>query len=678
MKSIKRTLVLALALMLCLSLLPSNVFAEGEDVPATKKVVFKDSLVLKDNARTDQPQLPQPVTDPAFVFRSSAPFTLRTENNTANWDGELEYSTDARNWTLWRGETISVSTNNAGYRLYLRGSQNSWISRSFDQRWVLQGEQIKASGNIEYLLDYRSVLLGYHPQMGDYCYSYLFADCGSLITAPQLPAETLTEGCYNSMFVFCGKLTKAPDLPAKDLAPYCYSSMFESSGLVTAPDLPATALEEGCYCAMFNDCQSLTTLPVLSATELPDNCYFRMFSECPEIRLSEIKTEEYSIPFRIPDNGHVQYAGTDTVAWMFEHTGGPFTGTPGIEKTYYLQDPAKPLGGMLTFSSDTPFTLETYNSSVNWNGELEYSTDTRTWMLWQGERIDSAQHNGKQMLFLRGTGNNYISRNSNQRWVLDGVCVSCKGNIETLLDYRTTLEGRQPWMYSSCYFALFQDNTALIGAPRLPSQSISDSCYYSMFCGCKYLREAPDLPAKTAKRTCYAMMFYDCRTLKKAPVISAEYLDVCCFRDMFGLCTSLTEAPELPSTHLAHGCYSEMFYGCRSLKEAPVLNALTLAPTCYQSMFSYCTSLVRFTELPARDLPGGCYKWMYYGCSSIKLSEVETEEYTNGYCIPFIGYVEAVAPTALTDMFGNTGGPFTGTPEVNRLYYLHYTNNDWP
>ena len=38
------------------------------------------------------------------------------------------------------------------------------------------------------------------------CYAYMFQNCTSLTTAPDLPATTLSAYCYDNMFVGCSKL----------------------------------------------------------------------------------------------------------------------------------------------------------------------------------------------------------------------------------------------------------------------------------------------------------------------------------------------------------------------------------------------------------------------------------------------------------------------------------------
>ena len=116
---------------------------------------------------------------------------------------------------------------------------------------------------------------------------------------------------------------------------------------------------------------------------------------------------------------------------------------------------------------------------------------------------------------------------------------------------------------------------------------------------------------------------------------------------MFQDCTSLTQAPALPATTLAMDCYSDMFYRCSNLTKLPYLPATTLAERCYEQMFSYCIS--------------------------IKLSTTQTDEYVQEYRIPSFEN-GTTATGALSSMFSNTNGTFTGTPVINTTYYLSSDN----
>ena len=281
--------------------------------------------------------VPEPVIWDGITFSSDNDFTLETYNNNKNWDGTIYYSTDTQNWTEWYGTPIS--SNNG--KLYLYGENNTVITGdNTNYHWVLTGTNIECSGNIETLLDYQIVLNGNHPVMGINCYRYMFRDCTSLISAPELPAITLTERCYYFMFYGCTGLITPPVLPATTLANYCYSYMFYGCTNLTSISstmLSATVLADGCYQAMFAGCTNLSTIPLLPALTLQKNCYSYMFSSCTNIMLSSTQIGTYQTAYRIPTTGSGTTA-TDALTSMFGNTGGTFTGTPTINTTYYTSN----------------------------------------------------------------------------------------------------------------------------------------------------------------------------------------------------------------------------------------------------------------------------------------------------------------------------------------------------
>ena len=367
-----------------------------------------------------------------------------------------------------------------------------------------------------------------------------------------------------------------------------------------------------------------------------------------------------------------------------------------VDGTWQMVDLVPPL--YLSFLGNAEFTLGTANNTKNWDGTLEYSTDKKTWSEWDGTAISSAGNN----LYLRGTGNTKITGNSaDYRFVFTGtdtLKIACKGNIENLLDYETVSAGEHPTMAEYCYSGMFAGCTALTTAPELPATTLTGNCYEYMFEGCTALTTAPALPAATLADYCYDEMFRHCIALTTAPALPATTLVKSCYNRMFQECTSLTTAPALPATTLADYCYSSMFYGCTSLTTAPELPATTLADYCYAYMLQNCISLVSAPELPATTLKANCYQGAFYGCTAlttapklpattladycygsmfngctnIKLSTTQTGDYQTEYRIPTTG-TGTTASGALTDMFANTGGTFTGSPYINTIYYTSNT-----
>ena len=307
----------------------------------------------------------------------------------------------------------------------------------------------------------------------------------------------------------------------------------------------------------------------------------------------------------------------------------------------------------LTFSSPNSFTLKVNDITKHWDGTLEYFASDKTWTVWDGTTtLSSVNNDGEYVLYLRGTGNTKIGYYDTDLddyvpWTINGTDVRCNGNIETLLDYATVEAGQHPIMAEGCFGGLFLGCTSLAQAPALPATMLASNCYDSMFYGCTSLTHAPALPATTLAEGCYSAMFWNC--------------------------TGLTQAPALPATTLAAYCYESMFWNCSSLTQVPALPATTLADSCYNSMFWNCSSLAKVPTLPATTLTNACYKGMFAGCTGLKLSSIQTGEYTQEYRIPITG-TGTTATDAFTDMFFSTGGTFRGTPEINTTYYLSTDN----
>lgn len=263
----------------------------------------------------------------------------------------------------------------------------------------------------------------------------------------------------------------------------------------------------------------------------------------------------------------------------------------------------------LTFTGESSeFTLKaTYKE---WDGTLEWSTDHTNWTTLTG--TEAMQSVGKK-LYLRGKGNTKFKTSIGIAWRLSAKA-GCSGNIQTLLDWESP-----PTSIStgSCYEAMFWNCTNLTTAPELPATTLAQNCYYSLFSGCTNLTTAPELPAITLAKYCY--------------------------RNMFVRCSNLTTAPELPATTLAEGCYYSMFSSCTNLTTAPALPATKLADDCYNSMFNNCTKL--------------------------KLSTTQTTEYKTAWRIPSSGTISNTSTMWSRNMLKDTGGTFTGSPNINTTYY---------
>ena len=163
-------------------------------------------------------------------------------------------------------------------------------------------------------------------------------------------------------------------------------------------------------------------------------------------------------------------------------------GSGGKSSGQYVWKKYEYIPPYLSFIGNEDFTLKTGNTTKNWDGTLEYSTDTSTWNTWNGTAISSV--GGK--LYLRGTGNTKITGDSsNYRFVFtgtDALQIACEGNVENLLDYETVSAGGHPTMARYCYFSMFSNCTSLTTAPALPATTLDSWCYGNMFQGCSLIK----------------------------------------------------------------------------------------------------------------------------------------------------------------------------------------------
>ena len=195
----------------------------------------------------------------------------------------------------------------------------------------------------------------------------------------------------------------------------------------------------------------------------------------------------------------------------------------------------------ITFTGETSdFTLKA--NYKEWDGTVEYSTDHKTWTVWNGSTISSSG----QKLYLRGSGNTTLCTSNGAQFVLSARA-ACSGNIQTLLEYSNPPAA----VANFCYALMFYDCTNLIIAPELSATTLARYCYQGMFRGCTSLNSAPELPAMTLAEACYANMFRGCTSLTAAPALPATTVANFCYNNMFNRCTSLkistTQSPEYPT-----------------------------------------------------------------------------------------------------------------------------------
>ena len=173
-----------------------------------------------------------------------------------------EYCVDGDgNWKTLSARTATESVN-SGQTLSFRGNLTPNSSNGIGTFTI--NKKCNLKGNCMSMLFGDNAADNYSLSGKNYAFYKLFYNCSNIVNVNSnfLPATKLAERCYYYMFNDCTSLTTAPELPANTLAPYCYSYMFNRcKSLTTAPSLPATTLADYCYQYMFYNCKLLKTAP---------------------------------------------------------------------------------------------------------------------------------------------------------------------------------------------------------------------------------------------------------------------------------------------------------------------------------------------------------------------------------------------------------------------------------
>ena len=184
-----------------------------------------------------------------------------------------EYCVDGDgNWKSLAAGNATESIN-TGQTLSFRGNLKPNSSNGIGTFTI--NKKCNLKGNVMSMLFGDNAAHSYSLRGKDYAFYKLFYECKTIINANNLslPATTLAYNCYGYMFYNCSSLTTAPELPATTLASYCYYYMFYNcTSLTTAPELPATTLIERCYDNMFCYCNKLNYIKMLATNISANSC----------------------------------------------------------------------------------------------------------------------------------------------------------------------------------------------------------------------------------------------------------------------------------------------------------------------------------------------------------------------------------------------------------------------
>ena len=228
------------------------------------------------------------ITSPySFIF---------TKTGTAQWDGTVEYSTDAEHWSTFLGDSstpVTAALVDGEYCVYLRGTGNTHflssgaVAAPMFYIKLSTGESttfpVRCEGNAENLFDYQTVSAGGHPSLTAKGCASLFMGGNTLmvtgtggyfIYTPRCPFTEIPEYGYFACFVY-NQYEEAPQIYIPTNIPaHAFDQAFQYSTLPEVDwDLThVTSIGEGGFRA-FSDCFSPRLVLGPNLTSLGTNAF---------------------------------------------------------------------------------------------------------------------------------------------------------------------------------------------------------------------------------------------------------------------------------------------------------------------------------------------------------------------------------------------------------------------
>ena len=622
-----------------------------------------ETILIKQDGKEDE--------TPYLTFKADTEQTFTMSRSVAT----LEYSVDGEKWEELGTTTVTFGGNNGNLRL--RGKSSIGTSAAVEDynnySTILFGSStpVACSGDIRTLIDYENYTttstenarfrylfknctsLTTAPELpaedlANMCYAYMFYNCKSLIEAPELPADMVPHGGYYHMFEKCSSLKTAPELPAMTVDHVGYNTMFaECTSLVNAPELPATTLiGENHYACMFMNCTSLkktpTILPSMIATM---NCYANMFDGCvnitsaPELPATTLHDWCYDSMFKgcvnlinVPAELPAQKVSVICYRYMFSGCVN-LKKAPRLPATELAQDCYLGMFGGCT-SLETAPELPAITLAVGcYHGMFGGCTSLKKSPKLEAKTLVS---NCYKSMFQGCSNLNEITMlatdisayNCLNQWVKDVATIGTfykAASMKSLIQDDYDFDGIPIGEWTVKNYGENIDNTPYVTFKADAEQALTMSkavatLEYSVNGG-----EWKTLGTTTVK---FGGSNGDLSLRGKSSIgtaTSENYGDFAIFSFSYdevkvsceGDIRTLVDYEKFETANMTNARFCNLFHNCESLTKAPDLPSMTLADNCYNGMFSLCTNLTIAPELPAMTLNSKCYKSMFQGCESL-------------------------------------------------------------
>ena len=141
------------------------------------------------------------------------------------------------NWTEFDTTKTITLTNKNDY-ICFKGENTKLSTSGTKYANFTFSKNVAASGSVMSLIDNEGLI---KTIPNTYYFCKLFLNCSTLVSAPDLTAETLTQNCYYSMFQGCTALERAPNISATSYAKGCMSYIFSGCSSLKYIEVPFTS-----------------------------------------------------------------------------------------------------------------------------------------------------------------------------------------------------------------------------------------------------------------------------------------------------------------------------------------------------------------------------------------------------------------------------------------------------
>ena len=225
--------------------------------------------------------------EPDIVYEESYLTLDILEDGTVKWNAfdlentgsplikTIQYSINDGEWVTATSSTSGVTINvSTGDKVRLKGTNNTYATTNKLYSGFGGNSNGASTGTASFNVYGNAMSLIYgdnfigqttFPSGSSYNFCCLF-DGANVISAEHLilPAMTLRGHCYRAMFANCSTMIAAPELPATTLSASCYRYMFQYCSFTTAPELPALVVPDSAYYGLFSGCSNLNYIKCMA------------------------------------------------------------------------------------------------------------------------------------------------------------------------------------------------------------------------------------------------------------------------------------------------------------------------------------------------------------------------------------------------------------------------------